>query len=184
VLARVDAVMHFAAHAYVGESSKSASISATTSRPRSAAELRAGRRDPPLCVFVELRRVCVPSGFRSRSDVARAGQSLWASKLFFENALEAYGRAYGLRSVRLRIHAAGAADSEDERGEIGELHDRKRNLIPLALAATATDLIANLRPGLPDCGRHLRARLHSRQRSRRCACPSVAISGKKRQRKR
>jgi UDP-glucose-4-epimerase GalE len=58
-----------------------------------------------------------------------------ASKLFFENALEAYERAYGLRSVRLRyFNAAGA----DESGETGELHDPETHLIPLALAA-ATD---------------------------------------------
>jgi UDP-glucose 4-epimerase len=58
-----------------------------------------------------------------------------ASKLFFENALEAYSRAYGLRSVTLRyFNAAGA----DERGEIGELHDPETHLIPLALAASAT----------------------------------------------
>ncbi len=55
------------------------------------------------------------------------------SKLFFENALEAYGRAYGLRSVSLRyFNAAGA----DESGEIGEIHDPETHLIPLALAAS------------------------------------------------
>jgi UDP-glucose-4-epimerase GalE len=55
-----------------------------------------------------------------------------ASKLFFENALEAYGRAYGLRSVSLRyFNAAGA----DESGEIGELHHPETHLIPLALGA-------------------------------------------------
>jgi UDP-arabinose 4-epimerase len=57
-----------------------------------------------------------------------------ASKLFFENALEAYSRAYGLRSVSLRyFNAAGADDS----GEIGELHDPETHLIPLALAASS-----------------------------------------------
>jgi UDP-glucose-4-epimerase GalE len=59
-----------------------------------------------------------------------------ASKLFFENALEAYSRAYGLRSVRLRyFNAAGA----DESGEIGELHDPETHLIPLALAASTAN---------------------------------------------
>ena len=58
-----------------------------------------------------------------------------ASKLFFENALEAYDRAYGLRAVRLRyFNAAGA----DESGETGELHDPETHLIPLALAASTT----------------------------------------------
>ena len=56
-----------------------------------------------------------------------------ASKLFFENALAAYSRAYRLRSVILRyFNAAGA----DESGEIGELHEPETHLIPLALAAS------------------------------------------------
>ena len=55
-----------------------------------------------------------------------------SSKLVFEYALEAYDRAYGLRSARLRyFNAAGADDS----GEIGELHNPETHLIPLALAA-------------------------------------------------
>jgi len=58
------------------------------------------------------------------------------SKLFFENALEAYDRAYGLRYAALRyFNAAGA----DESGEIGELHEPETHLIPLALAATQHD---------------------------------------------
>jgi len=54
------------------------------------------------------------------------------SKLFFENALESYDRAYGLRYMSLRyFNAAGA----DESGEIGELHDPETHLIPAALKA-------------------------------------------------
>ena len=54
--------------------------------------------------------------------------------MFFERALEAYDRAYGLRYASLRyFNAAGA----DESGEIGELHDPEPHLIPLALAAAA-----------------------------------------------
>ena len=56
------------------------------------------------------------------------------SKLFFEQALEAYDRAYGFRYASLRyFNAAGA----DESGEIGELHDPETHLIPLALRAAA-----------------------------------------------
>ena len=56
------------------------------------------------------------------------------SKLFFEQALEAYDRAYGFRFASLRyFNAAGA----DESGEIGELHDPETHLIPLALRAAA-----------------------------------------------
>jgi UDP-glucose-4-epimerase GalE len=56
------------------------------------------------------------------------------SKLFFENALESYNNAYGLRFASLRyFNAAGA----DESGDIGECHDPETHLIPLALAASA-----------------------------------------------
>jgi UDP-glucose-4-epimerase GalE len=56
------------------------------------------------------------------------------SKLFFEQALQAYDRAYGFRFASLRyFNAAGADDS----GEIGELHDPETHLIPVALRAAA-----------------------------------------------
>jgi UDP-glucose-4-epimerase GalE len=55
-----------------------------------------------------------------------------ATKLAFENALEAYGRAYGLRFVSFRyFNAAGA----DESGTIGELHDPETHLIPVIFQA-------------------------------------------------
>ena len=56
------------------------------------------------------------------------------SKLFFEQALEAYGRAYDLRYASLRyFNAAGAHDS----GELGEMHDPETHLIPNVLSAAA-----------------------------------------------
>ena len=139
VLSRVDAVMHFAAHAYVGES---------VSNPRKY--FRNNVADA-----LTLLNACVDAGVRHfvfSSTCAVYGTPVripiteqtprepvnpyGASKLFFENALEAYDRAYGLRSARLRyFNAAGADDS----GEIGELHDPETHLIPLALlASTAT----------------------------------------------
>ena len=49
------------------------------------------------------------------------------TKLFFEQALEAYDAAYGMRFASLRyFNAAGA----DESGEIGECHDPETHLIP------------------------------------------------------
>jgi hypothetical protein len=72
------------------------------------------------------------SKFRSPSIRRREPANPYgASNLPFENALEAYSRAYGLRSVSLRyFNAAGA----DESGEIGEKHAPETHLIPLALA--------------------------------------------------
>lgn len=138
VLSRVDAVMHFAAHAYVGES---------VENPR-----KYFRNN--VTGALSLLNSCVDAGvrhfvFSSTCAVYGVPQSVpiteqnprepinpyGATKLAFENALEAYGRAYGMRSARLRyFNAAGADDS----GEIGELHDPETHLIPLALqAATA-----------------------------------------------
>src|SRR5262249_38572223 len=55
-----------------------------------------------------------------------------ATKLAFENALEAYSRAYGLKFVSFRyFNAAGA----DEHGEIGEGHQPETHLIPIILQA-------------------------------------------------
>jgi UDP-glucose 4-epimerase len=52
--------------------------------------------------------------------------------LAFENALEAYDRAYGLRFVSFRyFNAAGA----DENGQVGEIHTPETHLIPSVFEA-------------------------------------------------
>jgi UDP-glucose-4-epimerase GalE len=135
VLTRVDAVMHFAAHAYVGES---------VANPRKyfqnnvagALTLLNSALDAGIRRFV-FSSTCAVYGIRAQVPISEQTprqpvNPYGASKLFFENALEAYGRAYGLRSVSLRyFNAAGA----DESGEIGEIHNPETHLIPLALAA-------------------------------------------------
>jgi len=136
LLARVDAVMHFAAHAYVGESVTNPrkyfqnNVLAALSLLNST--LDAGIRRfifSSTCAVYGLPEQVPITEFEKREPVNPYG----ATKLCFENALEAYERAYGLRSVRLRyFNAAGA----DESGETGELHDPETHLIPLALAAT------------------------------------------------
>lgn len=136
VLARVDAVMHFAAHAYVGESVENPrkyfrnNVLAALSLLNSV--LDAGIRRfifSSTCAVYGLPEQVPITELEKREPVNPYG----ASKLFFENALEAYDRAYGLRSVRLRyFNAAGA----DESGETGELHDPETHLIPLALSAS------------------------------------------------
>ncbi len=135
VLARVDAVMHFAAHAYVGESVADPrkyfrnNVLAALSLLNSA--LDAGIRRfvfSSTCAVYGLPEQVPITELEKREPVNPYG----ATKLCFENALEAYDRAYGMRSVRLRyFNAAGA----DESGETGELHDPETHLIPLALAA-------------------------------------------------
>ena len=139
-LARVDAVMHFAAHAYVGES---------VENPRKyfqnnvlgALRLLNSALDAGIRRFV-FSSSCAVYGIPGQISITEQTprepvNPYGATKLFFENALEAYGRAYGLGSVSLRyFNAAGAEDSENESGEIGEMHDPETHLIPLALAAS------------------------------------------------
>ncbi|NTW29700.1 MAG: UDP-glucose 4-epimerase GalE [Candidatus Moranbacteria bacterium] len=54
------------------------------------------------------------------------------SKLMFEQILETYDHAYGVKSVRLRYFNAAGADAS---GEIGEDHPNESHLIPLVLRA-------------------------------------------------
>jgi UDP-arabinose 4-epimerase len=139
VLPRVDAIMHFAAHAYVGESVtdprkyfRNNSVDALT--------LLNSAVDEGVNRFV-FSSTCAVYGVPARVPITEDNlrepiNPYGASKLFFENALEAYSNAYGMRSARLRyFNAAGA----DESGETGELHDPETHLIPLALQATTPD---------------------------------------------
>lgn len=135
ILRRVDSVMHFAAHAYVGES---------VENPRKyfRNNVEAGLALLNACVDCGVRRVifsstCAVYGVPAKVPIPentprQPVNPYGVSKLFFEQALEAYDRAYGLRFAALRyFNAAGA----DESGEIGELHDPESHLIPSALLA-------------------------------------------------
>jgi UDP-glucose-4-epimerase GalE len=137
VLARVHAVMHFAAHAYVGESVDNPR-KYFSNNVQAALGLLNSALDAGIRRFV-FSSTCAVYGAPEQMPITEQAprqpvNPYGASKLFFENALEAYGLAYGLRSVRLRyFNAAGS----DESSEIGELHNPETHLIPLALAASA-----------------------------------------------
>ena len=135
-LSRVEAVIHFAAHAYVGES---------TANPRkyfrnnveSALTLLNAALDAGVGKFVFSSTCAIygsPAKVPITEDAPRQPINPYGvSKLFLEHALEAYDAAYGLRFAALRyFNAAGA----DESGEIGEVHTPETHLIPLALGAT------------------------------------------------
>ncbi len=135
VLRRVDAVMHFAGHAYVGESVENPRKYFRNNVEAALTLLNA-------CVDGGIRRIVfsssctvygIPSKIPMAEDAPREPVSAYgASKLFFEHALEAYDRAYGVKYVALRyFNAAGA----DESGTIGELHQPETHLIPSALQA-------------------------------------------------
>ncbi len=134
-LHRCDAVMHFAAHAYVGES---------VANPRkyfrnnvtSALTLLDAVMDSRVRKFI-FSSTCAVYGNPVKVPIIEDNprqpvNPYGASKLAFENALEAYSAAYDLRFVSFRyFNAAGA----DESGTVGEMHDPETHLIPLIFQA-------------------------------------------------
>ncbi len=134
-LRRVDAVMHFAAHCYVGESVQNPRKYFRNNVEGALALLNA-------CVDAGIQRfvfssTCAVYGIPATVPIAEDNPRLpvnpyGVTKMVFERALESYSAAYGLRYASLRyFNAAGA----DESGEAGECHDPETHLIPLALMA-------------------------------------------------
>ncbi len=137
VLGHVDAVMHFAAHAYVGESVQNPR-KYFKNNVEAALVMLDAVLDHGIQHFV-FSSTCAVYGMPAKVPIAedtprQPVNPYGATKLAFENALEAYGSAYRLRYASLRyFNAAGA----DETGEIGENHEPETHLIPLALEAAS-----------------------------------------------
>ena len=132
---RVDAVLHFAAHAHVGES-------VADPRKYFRNNVESGLALLNTCLSCGVKKFVfssscavygIPAALPITEDEPRLPVNPYGvSKLFFEQALEAYDNAYGLHYASLRyFNAAGAEDG----GEIGELHTPETHLIPIALAA-------------------------------------------------
>ena len=133
----VDAIMHFAALAYVGESVREPRRY-FENNVRSALTLLDTALDRGIRAFI-FSSTCATYGIPHRMPIAESTPQqpvnpYGVSKLFLEQALRSYDTAYGLRSVSLRyFNAAGA----DESGQVGELHEPETHLIPCALQAAA-----------------------------------------------
>ena len=135
-LKQTDAVMHFAAHAYVGESVVNPRKYYRNNLEGGLALLNTmidSGRSLPIIFSSTCAVYGVPKKMPLTEDHPLAPINPYGvSKFFFEQALESYDTAYGLKSARLRyFNAAGA----DENGETGEYHDPEPHLIPLALRA-------------------------------------------------
>jgi UDP-arabinose 4-epimerase len=132
---RVDAVIHFAAYAYVGESvtnpRKYFGNNLAGSLNLLDAMLDAGVRDvvfsSTCATYGEPREVPIPE-HHPQQPVNPYGES----KLAVERMLHWYAHAYDLRYAALRYFNAAGADPD---GEIGEDHDPETHLIPLAIDA-------------------------------------------------
>ena len=137
VLPRVDAIMHFAAYAYVGESG-------TNPRKYFRNNVEGGLSLLNAAVDAGVKKIiysssCAVYGVPVKVPIVEENprqpvNPYGVTKLIFEEALEAYDPAYGIRYASLRYFNASGAD---ESGEIGESHDPETHLIPLALRAAA-----------------------------------------------
>ena len=144
----IDAVMHFAAYAYVGESVKnpaiyyrnnvgdSLSLLETLIDPKNQRTDNQGRRK---CIPIVFSSTCATYGIPDINNIPITETTkqepinpYGRSKLMIEHLLEDFYKAYGLPSVILRYFNAAGADPDCQ---IGEDHTPETHLIPLILDA-------------------------------------------------
>jgi len=133
----IDAVMHFAAFAYVGESMAQPGRYFENNVTGSFNLLESMR-------LAKIRHIvfsstCATYGTPDSVPITEETPQnpvnpYGETKLMIERALHWYGEAHGISSLALRYFNASGADPE---GEIGEAHDPETHLIPLVLDAAA-----------------------------------------------
>jgi len=135
---QIDAVMHFAALAYVEESNKVPDLYYINNTVETLwlakALINYRKKGPPPIVFSSSCAVFGnPESLPINEDTVKKPISPYGrSKLAAEWILEDFGRAYGLSSVILRYFNASGADLENG---TGENHEPETHLIPLAIRA-------------------------------------------------
>lgn len=132
---RVQAVLHFAAHAYVGESVRDPAKYYRNNVVHSLNLLEA-MREAGVGVIV-FSSTCATYGDPQRLPLTedhpqKPVNPYGDTKLAVERMLDAFGGAYGLRWMALRYFNAAGADPD---GEIGEAHDPETHLIPVTIQA-------------------------------------------------
>ena len=136
---RSDAVMHFAANHFVGESVVNPRKYYRNNVEGGLSLLNAVVDSGKKNFVIIFSSTCAVYGAPEKMPIAEDTRlapvnPYGVSKLFFEQALQSYDTAYGIRYASLRyFNAAGA----DESGETGECHEPEPHLIPLALRAAA-----------------------------------------------
>src|SRR5262249_29573119 len=134
---RIDAVVHFAALAYVGESVVDPGPYYANNTAGPLAPLDAMRASGVSTLVFSSS--CATYGHPQYSPIderhpQRPITPYGESKLCCETMLAAYARAYGLRYVSLRYFNAAGADAE---ARLGESHAPETHLVPLALEVAA-----------------------------------------------
>ena len=132
-----DAVIHFAAFAYVGESvlDPGKYYRNNVAGTLTLLETMLHKGVDRLVFSSTCATYGLPQNIPIREDHPRKPINPYgASKLMVEQMLADFGKAHGLRSMALRYFNAAGADPD---GEIGEDHDPETHLIPLVLDAAA-----------------------------------------------
>lgn len=132
-----EAVIHFAASAYVGESVANPELYYRNNVGGMIGLLGAIRRVGPVPVVFSSSCATygVPDALPIREDTPQSPINPYGrTKLIGEQILADHDHAYGIRHVALRYFNAAGADPE---GELVERHDPETHLIPRALMAAA-----------------------------------------------
>jgi UDP-arabinose 4-epimerase len=136
---KVEAIVHLAAFAYVGESIEHPARYFENNVAKGLVLLETAietgiRRFvfSSSCATYGVPREALITEDMSQNPINPYGET----KLVIEKALRWYGAAYGLQSVILRYFNAAGADPD---GEIGEEHSPETHVIPLILAAADGD---------------------------------------------
>ncbi|MBP2658227.1 MAG: galE [Firmicutes bacterium] len=132
-----EAVMHFAAYAYVGESVKDPAKYYRNNVTGTITLLEAMKKGGIDKIIFS--STCATYGIPTQVPICEDHSQNpinpygW-SKLMIEQILRDFHMAYSIRSVALRYFNAAGADPD---GEIGERHNPETHLIPLVLEAAA-----------------------------------------------
>jgi UDP-glucose-4-epimerase GalE len=131
------AVMHFAAWLLVGESVKDPAGYYRNNVTGTLGALEAMAAEG--CRHFVFSSTCAVYGEPVETPISEAHptapvNAYGQTKLAIEHALPHFGRAYGIRSVRLRYFNAAGADPD---GELGEDHSPEIHLIPRAFEAAS-----------------------------------------------
>ena len=134
---QIDAVMHFAAYAYVGESVQEP-IKYYENNLRNTIELLHAVVENGIQYFV-FSSTCATYGNPDKIPIDEKHPQnpinpYGRTKRMIEEVLQDYAAAYDLKYTSLRYFNAAGADPD---GEIGEDHDPETHLIPLVLDVAA-----------------------------------------------
>lgn len=135
---RIEAVMHFAAFTYVGESVEDPQ-KYYMNNVKNTLNLLQVMLEENVKYFV-FSSTCATYGNPARIPITENHPQnpinpYGKSKLIVEEILKDYSDAYGLKYASLRYFNAAGADPD---GEIGEMHDPETHLIPLVLDAASS----------------------------------------------